>query len=180
MFSTICSCFCIQQTRVLRLAVGSMPGKNLSTAANGGWQQRFSFFPLCISCLIRGPLSSFPLHYVSLVLLCLILAHRVCECVCVEREVQRALGGHQRLSERIKDPANLGKLGTRTHSLSLSAKSFLARILATSVLSFVSVCVFSYGWSLQMAEVTRLADVPAAWAALSISINLVFIPLFFP
>ncbi len=130
--------------------MGSVPGKNLSTAANGGWQQRFSFFPLCISCLIRGPLSSFPLHYISLVLLCLILAHRVCECVCVEREVQRALGGHQRLSERIKDPANLGKLGTRTHSLSLSAKSFLARILATSVLSFVSMCVFStvdhYKW----------------------------------
>lgn len=70
----------------------------------------------------QGPLSSFPPSYVSLVLLCLIrgrAAVSVCVFVRVCMKVHRALGGHQRLSERIKDPANLGKPGThaRAHTL---------------------------------------------------------------
>lgn len=86
----------------------------------------------------QGPLSSFPLSYVSPVLLRLIWAGgRQCARLCVCTKVHRALGGHQRLSERIKDPANLGKPGThaRTHSLA-SCQVFFRRILAVFALSF--------------------------------------------
>ncbi len=102
-------------------------------------------------------------------------------CVCVER----CAAGTGRASKTVRanqrpcQPWQAGHTHTHTFSFTFCQVFFSPNFGHVRPLVCVRVCVF-HGWSLQMAEVTRLADVPTAWAALSISINLVFVPLFFP
>ncbi len=109
----------------------------------------------------------------------------VCVCVCVCVCVERCAAGTGRASKTVRanqrpcQPWQAGHTHTHTFSFTFCQVFFSPNFGHVRPLVCVRVCVF-HGWSLQMAEVTRLADVPTAWAALSISINLVFVPLFFP